>query len=307
MRSQRKMSVLMLAVWTLVLLACEYIVLPEEDTTLVSLTSKGWSAFVTNVSTSDSGDLHIDITIRNETGAWSAMQADPAKPAVLTTGDGTTSDCETVFISSGGHRLAPGFQMRGFISGTKAEPITQLLYVECAGVESAGGSHLVINYSYVTGEYNYYDQESGKASDSLEISLDEVAADLQYPVAEPIDGLIQKSDVEIIALNECTLLLTGVTRSDETLKLDWKNSNPGEYPTYVHIGNPPVIGSDGIIYGLYESPDIASVPVTGAGDSAEWATTLTVPQDVHGLYILLSVESKKQRLFVNYAIDITDR
>jgi hypothetical protein len=282
-------------------------VLPEEDTTLVSLTSKGWSAFVTKVSTSDSWDLHIDITIRNETGAWSAMQADPAKPAVLTTGDGTTSDCETVFISSGGHRLAPGFQMRGFISGTKAEPITQLLYVECAGVESAGGSHLVINYSYVTGEYNYYDQESGKASDSLEISLDEVAADLQYPVAEPIDGLIQKSDVEIIALNECTLLLTGVTRSDETLKLDWKNSNPGEYPTYVHIGNPPVIGSDGIIYGLYESPDIASVPVTGAGDSAEWATTLTVPQDVHGLYILLSVESKKQRLFVNYAIDITDR
>jgi hypothetical protein len=31
-----------------------------------------------------------------------------------------------------------------------------------------------------------------------------------------------------------------------------------------------------------------------------------VPADVGGLYILLSVESKKQRLFVNYAIDITD-
>jgi hypothetical protein len=75
----------------------------------------------------------------------------------------------------------------------------------------------------------------------------------------------------------------------------------------VHIGNPPVIGDDGILYGFYESPDLASVPITPAGDKAEWTTEATVPQDVKGLYIMLSVESKNQRYFINYAVDITDK
>jgi len=34
---------------------------------------------------------------------------------------------------------------------------------------------------------------------------------------------------------------------------------------------------------------------------------VAVPKDVKDLYILLSVESKKQRLFSHYAVDITDR
>jgi hypothetical protein len=49
------------------------------------------------------------------------------------------------------------------------------------------------------------------------------------------------------------------------------------------------------------------VPVTGAGKTAEWSTEVTVPQDVTNLYMLLSVESKKQRLFTNYALDLTDQ
>jgi hypothetical protein len=73
------------------------------------------------------------------------------------------------------------------------------------------------------------------------------------------------------------------------------------------VGNPPVIGSDGILYGFYETPDIVSVPVTPAGDKTEWTTEVAVPAEVNGLYIMLSVESKKQRLFVNYAVDITDK
>ena len=66
---------------------------------------------------------------------------------------------------------------------------------------------------------------------------------------------------------------------------------------------PPVVPA--ITYGLYESPDIASTPVAGAGKTAEWTTDVAAPKDVKGLYILLSVESKKQRLFSNYAVDIT--
>jgi hypothetical protein len=68
-----------------------------------------------------------------------------------------------------------------------------------------------------------------------------------------------------------------------------------------------VIGEDGILYGFYETPDIVSVPITPAGDKAEWTTEVAVPQDVKSFCIMLSVESKKQRLFVNYAIDVSDK
>jgi hypothetical protein len=179
--------------------------------------------------------------------------------------------------------------------------------VECKAAQAAPGSKLSFDYTYVTGEYNYYEQEANKASGKMEMNLDEVVKDVSYPVATSVDGLIQKPDIKITALNDCILTLTDIQRAGEGLQLKWQNSNPGEYPTYVHVGNPPVIGADGIIYGLYESPDIASVPITGAGSTAEWTTDVAVPNEVNGLYILLSVESRKQRLFVNYAVDITDK
>jgi len=235
------------------------------------------------------------------------MQATAAKPAVLNAGDGKTTNCDTVLVGTGGHRLAPGFQMRGYVGGTKAEQETQLIYVECKGAEAAAGSTLTIDYSYVTGEYNYYSPDESKVDATMEVKLDEVATDLTYPIAEAIEGLIQKPGAEIIAINNVALVLTGVERTDSGLLFTWQTSNPGEYPTYVHVGNPPVIGADGVIYGFYETPDIVSVPITPAGDKAEWTTETAVPQDAKGLYILLSVESKKQRLFINYAVDITDK
>lgn len=36
--------------------------------------AKGWAGIVMNVSATSSGDLHVDITIRNETADWSAME-----------------------------------------------------------------------------------------------------------------------------------------------------------------------------------------------------------------------------------------
>jgi hypothetical protein len=299
-----KKARILILVCALLSCACRYIVLPE-DVGGPSAGSEGWGAVVTNVE-SDAGNLHIDLAIQNKTGDWSAMQAAEGEPAVLTAG-GETTNCATVFVSSGGHRLAPGFQMRGLIGGTRAEPETQLIYVECAGAEAAPGSTLSIEYVYFTGQYNYYEPEANRGEGTLEINLDEVATDLTYPVAEPVEGLVQKSDVEITAINDVVLTLTGAERTDNGLLFSWRTANPGEYPTYVHIGNPPVIGADGIIYGLYEVPDLASVPITPAGDEAEWATEVMVPQDVKGLYILLSAESGKQRLYANYAIDITDK
>lgn len=296
-----------LLVYALLFIACDYIVLPDDIDTASSTTSEGWSAVATNVGTSDAGDLHIDLTIQNKTTDWSAMQAAANKPAVLTDGSGQTSNCDTVFVSTGGHRLAPGFQMRGFIAGTKTEPKTQPIYVECKDAEAAPGSKLSIDYSYVTGEYNYYYPEENKVDATLEVDLDQVATELNYPVAEPVEGLIRQPDIKITALNDVILTLTGVERTDKGLQFKWQTSNPGEYPSYVHIGNPPVIGADGIFYGFYESPDMASVPITPPGEKTEWTTDVAVPEDVKNFYIMLSVESKKQRLFVNYAVDIADK
>lgn len=303
---QTKRKVIAICMSTALLFACAYIVTPAPDVTPTSAAAKGWSAVVTNVGKGDSGDLHVDITIRNETQDWSTMQASAGTPAVLTGGDGKTTSCDTVFVSTGGNYLAPGFQMRGFTGGTQAEPKDQLLYVECKGATAAPGSKLSIQYSYVTGPFNYY-VSANPTNAKLELDLDQVVKDLKYPVADPIQGLIEKPGAGIVAINDCTLTLTDVKRTDSGLQFSWQTKNPGAYPTYVHIGVPSVIGADGIIYGQYQSPNLADAPITLPGQAAEWMTQVPVPKDVTGLYILLSVESRQQKLFVGHAVDISDK
>jgi hypothetical protein len=234
------------------------------------------------------------------------MKAADGKPAILTTSDGKSSNCDTVFVSTGGHSLAPGFQMRGYTGGTKAEPKTQLLYVECKGAATAPGAKLSVEYSYVTGDYNYY-VAANPVSTKMELNLDQIAKDLKYPIAVPVDSLIEKSDTPITSINKCVLALTDITRTDKGLQFKWQTTNPGEYPTYVHIGTTPVIGLDGIIYGFYEDPSLADTPITLPGEKAEWTTDVAVPKDVTGLYIFLSVESKQQKYFVSHVVDITDK
>ncbi len=287
----------------LVLAGCDYVVVPPEASGEV-VSSAGWGAVATKVGPTDAGDLVVELTIRNDTGVWSAMEA--TGPAVLTTGDGTTSDCATVKVGSGGHRLAPGLQMRGYQAGPKKTPDDGAHPGRVRrrdGRRPARSSPSTTRY--VTGEYNYYDPDATKADATLEVPLDPLATGLAYPIAVPIDGLVQPADLEITAINGVALTLKAVRRSAQGLELDWQTTNPGEYPASVHIGIPPVIGDDGVIYGYYESPDLASVPLTPAGGTAEWTTTVAVPESVSGLYLLLSVESKKQRLFTNYLLDLT--
>lgn len=250
--------------------------------------------------------MHIDLTIRNDTGDWSAMQAAAGKPAQLSAGDGQSTECETVFVGTGGHRLAPGFQMRGYTAGAKSEPQIQLIYVECDSADVGSGATLSLDYSYVIGEYDYYEQDATKTDATLTVNLDDIQEEMTYPVSEPTEGLALAQDAELTALNDCVVKLAGVERTDAGLIFTWQVSNPGKYPGYVHLGIPPVIGSDGILYGFYESPDIASVPVVPAGGSVEWTTEVAVPQEVDGLYVLPSVESRKQRLFLSYALAISD-
>jgi hypothetical protein len=75
----------------------------------------------------------------------------------------------------------------------------------------------------------------------------------------------------------------------------------------VHIGTPPVIGANGIIYGVYEDPSIiADATIALSKGTAEWTTTVTVPSNVTGLYVLVSVETRQSKYFISHVIDITD-
>ena len=66
-------------------LACVYIVVPEgleESAGGRNAENLGWTGIVTNVGETETGGLHIDIAIRNDTGDWSTMRAVDNKPAV---------------------------------------------------------------------------------------------------------------------------------------------------------------------------------------------------------------------------------
>jgi len=302
----KKKNLFQILLSSVFLYACAYIVTPAVEMTPASTIAKGWTAFATNVGTTSAGDLQIGIAIRNETGDWSNMESVPGRAAVLTVGNSKTVNCDSVYVSTGGNSLAPGFQMRGYTGGTETEPKIQLLYVECKGAAAAPGAKLSIDYTYVTGPYNYY-VTAQKTSATLEVNLDEVAPDLKYPLAIPVEGLVEPSDGKIVAINYCVLTLTDAKRTSTGLEFAWETDNPGAYPTYVHIGIPPVIGSDGIIYGFYKDPTLADAPITLPGKKANWTTAVAVPQDVTGLYILVSVETKQQKNFTSHVIDITGK
>jgi hypothetical protein len=292
--------------------ACVYVVLPEErkDTSAgAGAVDAGWAGMATSVGESEPGVLHIELTIRNDTGRWSTVRAADGRPAKLTSGDGTTTDCSTVLLGTGGHRLAPGFQVRGFTRSDDGEPVPQLIQVECEGAAVAAGSTLSIEYFYFLGELDYYIEieETNRERGTMEVNLDEVMTDLTYPVATPIDGVIQPADAEITALSDNIVKLVDLQRDEAGIQFTWENYNPFKFALKTHIGIPPVVGEDGIIYGMYETLDMPPVPLTPALEKMQWTTEAPVPADVGGLYVLLSVESKKPRTYVNYAMDITDK
>ena len=77
----KKLPLLILLISTFFTFACAYVVLPEGLEAPDDGAGTGvWSASVTGVGQSDAGDLHVDITIRNDSRDWSTMQAVPGKP-----------------------------------------------------------------------------------------------------------------------------------------------------------------------------------------------------------------------------------
>jgi hypothetical protein len=88
--------------------------------------------------------------------------------------------------------------------------------------------------------------------------LDELAMDLVYPVVEQIEGLIQQPDIDCRNQQSCSYAHKDPThRHRFTIILE--NFQPGDYPTYVHIGNLRN-REDGILYGFYETQILSLFP-----------------------------------------------
>jgi hypothetical protein len=283
---------------------CGYIVPPPDDSTPTPASDHGWGAVVTGVSETGAA-LHVDIAIRNDTSDWSSLQAASSGSANVTVG-GKSSDCGTVYVGTGQTSLAPGFIMRGYTGGTAAKPVTQLLYVECAGVAKAAGMTLAISYSYLTGPFNYYSPNKPGGA-TFQLDLDKVVSDGKYPVATTVAKTVLKPDAPIPAINDYTVQLVGTKRTATGLEFTWETKNPSDYPGQALVGSPQVIGADGVIYGLFEAPNLADAPIVLAKDKASSTSEVVVPADVKGLYILVSVETNQHLYFVNYAVDITDK
>ena len=83
---------------------------------------------------------HVDLPLRNDTGDWSAMSGDRRASVKLVGQRWHRRPPATPRSSAPAARAcAPGFRIRGYTGGTKAEPETQLLSVECAGAAPAPG------------------------------------------------------------------------------------------------------------------------------------------------------------------------
>jgi len=67
-----------------------------------------------------------------------------------------------------------------------------------------------------------------------------------------------------------------------------------------------VIGTGGIIYGLYEYPSVGDATIALSKATGDWTTTVAVPNNVTGLHVLVSVETRQSKYFVSHVIDITD-
>lgn len=285
--------------------ACDYVVIPEQRATAPPAEAEGlWTAVATGVEETPDG-LRVELAIRNDTGDWSAMEISEGLFVSLVDPAGSHHACSTAVVGTGGTSIPPGFMMRGFTGGTRLEPRIELLEVVCEGVAPAAGSRLRIPYSFTTGAFNFYRPDRPRSA-TLEVDLDRTIPDLAYPIGAESGLVVTNVGEPIEAINKVVLTLVAAERTDDEITFTWRTDNPTAYQAYVHIGNPSVIGSDGILYGRYQAPHLVDTPITLANDSAEWTTTVAVPADVQGLFALPAVESEQQKNYVSHAIAIAD-
>ena len=231
----------MLVVCAVVLGACGYIVTPgRREQPRRQQTAGVWTAIATAVTQTPAGDLHVDLAIRNDTGDWSAMSVAPSGAVSLTTGDGKT---EPVRDRLRGHRRhepgprLPDARLHRRHEGRAGRPSCSTSSAPGRRRQPDRGWPSATRTSRASSTTTRRPRPRAAGSRSTWTSS---AADLTYPVAEPVDGLVQKASDPIEAINKCVLTLTSATRTDTGLEFAWHTENPTAYPTYVHIGTPPV-------------------------------------------------------------------
>ena len=260
---------------------------PADEGSPTPAIQGAWTAVATKVDAA-AGGLHVDVTITQrhrsvERDAGDGRHSRPSSRRATA----SRPTAPTVFVGTGGTYLAPGFQVRGYTGGTKTKPETQLLYVECAGAALAAGSKLSVAYGYVTGEFNYYTPPT-PTSAKLEIDLDTVAADLTYPVAAPVAGVIEPADTKIVAINNCTLTLTGATADRRLASISGgRRTTPPSTRSTSTSATRPSSGRTASSTGSTRVPTSRTRRSRRPGGSAHWTTTVAVPADVTGLYILV--------------------
>ena len=158
------------------------------------------------------------------------------------------------------------------------------------GCRSSSRIQTSIDYISFSGILDDYDPEGNKSEGTLVVELDNIVTDLVFPIESQVEGLILPSNESITGLSENVVTLLDAQRTETGFTFSWQNFNPTKFPLKTHIGTPPVICADGIIYGRYETLDMVSVPITPAKANMEWATEVVVPKDLKSCYMLLSVE-----------------
>jgi hypothetical protein len=138
------------------------------------------------------------------------------------------------------------------------------------------GSVLTIDYFFVTGQYNYYEQDKNRVDAKLNIDLDKLIPETEYPVAEVTPDAVVQGDAEIgdkcrsklIALERRHTAFTRQPPIRENIHLcsHWQST---------------VIGQDGSLR-ILKHP-ISAVPLTPRGQRN--GHPVAVPQDVNNLYL----------------------
>ena len=243
---------------------CGYIVVPPEASAPVGAGVEGLDApSPTSVEPGDGGDLQVELTHPQRDRRLERDAGRRGKPAVLTDGDGKTTDCATVVVGTGGHRSPRAADPGLPDAGRRTQPTTELIRVECAGATAGPGAKLAhrlqLRHRRVQLLRARRDADRGEARGR---PRSRSRPDLSYPVAEPVDGVVQPADIEIAAINDVSLTLIA-RRADgrRASSSTGRPTNPERVPDAMSTSATRRSSArDGVIYGFYESPDLADGP-----------------------------------------------
>lgn len=266
--------------------------------------ARGWVLIPLEVTKTSTGEgwaqLHVEFAVRNDTGDWGQMftsAIDAGSPGV-TTAEGYSYQCRPFDVDSE-YTLPPGFQVRGDAGGGVVEGQTS--YVECEVAEESSGYSLDIPFLYEVG-FGRRNEPSSYSYGTAHIDLGEAHQTQSYPVAST-PGVHVYSVGEPIALHNGTLTLNVVSRTDDTVSLDWAFSNAsGGYETELDRRF-AVLGDDGMVYDY--SPDLRwENPTAGPGQEISIRDRIMVPVDIGKLHLLLHVYTPESDMYTGYVIDL---